>query len=96
MARYRKKPVVIEAIQFNGIAGGCPEFAEEIPEWLKYAIWQSKTVIPHPMFPETRLQVETTEGNMIADAGDWIIKGVEDELYPCKPSVFEATYDPAD
>jgi hypothetical protein len=46
--------------------------------------------------PIPRLSIETLEGTMEADIGDWIIRGVKGELYPCKPDIFAATYEPAD
>lgn len=75
---YRKKPVVISAVQFT-------DNADEIIEWADGAI--SKTEYP------TVLKIETLEGDVKAHVGDWIIKGVEDEFYPCAPSIFEATYE---
>jgi hypothetical protein len=60
MAKYRKKPVVIEAYQ-----------------------------------TPTRLEIKTLEGVMTANPGDWIITGVKGEKYPCKPDIFEMTYEPA-
>ncbi len=82
MAQYRKKPVVIEAFQ---IPCGLPE----IPEWaaddpsIIFRIDGSEAII------------NTLEGTMTASAGDWIIKGVKGELYPCKPDIFAETYEPA-
>lgn len=75
--KYRKKPVVIEAIQFT-------DNAEEIIKWADGDI--IKTEYP------TALSIETAEGTMEAHVGDYIIKGVEGEIYPCSPSVFKKTY----
>ena len=89
MAHYRKKPVVIEAIQFDGSA----ESALEIGLWTDGTV----RVVGQDM-PTGRvnaLHVQTLEGNMYADVGDWVIKGVKGEFYPCKPDIFEATYEPA-
>jgi hypothetical protein len=61
MAKYRKKPVVIEAYQFSG--------------------------------PGEHLTIHTLEGDMRADLGDWIIRGIKGELYPCKDEIFRATYE---
>lgn len=93
--KYRKKPVVIEAVQFLGIDGGKLLFSEDQPDWLK-AGFANELIRVHPIFPDTRLQVETLEGNMIADKEDWIICGVKQELYPCKPDVFEESYEEVD
>jgi len=61
MAKYRKKPVVIDAVQ-----------------------------------TQERVEIVTLEGTMVANPGDWIITGVKGERYPCKPDIFEATYEPVD
>jgi len=81
--QYRKKPVVIEAWQWDGSAT-----STQRPEWLRGA----DVVADHF---EQVLRISTLEGVMTATAGDWIIKGVKGELYPCKPDIFAATYEPA-
>ena len=90
MAKYRKKPVIIEAVQFNGFnkENGQVDLSER-PEWLINEF--GKKVI----FFDKRntLTIKTLEGNMTANIGDWIIKGVNEELYPCKPNIFEQTYE---
>ena len=73
MAKYRKKPIVIEAIQFNLYA--------QVDDYPGIVIKDGKCVI------------ETLEGDMIVNNGDWIITGVKGEKYPCKPDIFEATYE---
>jgi hypothetical protein len=80
MAKYRKKPVVIEAIRWDGhnwddLMEICPTAREA---------------------RGTAITIPTLEGDHLANAGDWIIKGVEGECYPCKPSIFEATYEAAE
>ncbi len=80
MAMFRKKPVVIEAVQFDGTFASVE--AMQIPSCSQDL--GSKT-----------LEIETLEGVMVAQPGDWIIKGVKGEFYPCKPEIFAATYDPA-
>lgn len=78
MPRYRKKPVVIEARQFCSVNGSA------------VAAWcggQHDDVLH-------RLVIHTLEGDMIAQSGDWIIKGVQGEFYPCRSDIFEATYEP--
>ncbi len=77
--RYRKKPVVIEAVQWTGsnfdevvrFFGGCAEFQN------------------------SQVFIQTLEGEMTASPQDWIIKGIKGEFYPCKPDIFEATYEVA-
>jgi len=83
--KFRKKPVVIEAVQFDGALP-----VTEAPQWLFDAVvsrkvWRAGNV----------LHIVTLEGTMTASQGDWIIQGVKGELYPCKPDIFEATYEPA-
>lgn len=82
MAKYRKKPVEIEAVQFTG---------KNINE-----IWETFSAEniygPTENNPD-RLLIYTLEGTMRAYIGDFIIKGVKGELYPCKPDIFEATYE---
>ena len=79
MAKYRKKPVVIEAVQFTGDVGD-PEIAALDLKCVTIG------GVDH-------LSVGTLEGRMLASPGDWIIRGVKGELYPCKPDIFAATYE---
>ena len=85
MAKFRKRPVVIEAIQWTGknlvelrgfMRGNLPALG---------AVGRPDCLIIH-----------TLEGSHYANIGDWIIKGVKGEFYPCKPDIFEATYQPTD
>ena len=82
MKKFRKKPVVIEAIKFTGINFYImPAYiGEEV--LLEY---NAKTLV-----------IKTLEGNHTARVGDWIIKGVKGEFYPCKPDIFEMTYEKVD
>ena len=93
VSQYRKKPVVIDAIQWTGdnlfdvitFTDGepdlkCPVTSEK---WEDY-----KSFVKHFGF-----QIKTLEGMMSADKGDYIIKGVKGEFYPCKPDIFAATYE---
>ncbi|MDT2663020.1 hypothetical protein P7E02_24375 [Enterococcus hulanensis] len=63
----------------------------ERPEWLKKALYEDKTIEFFDV-PE-KLTIHTLEGSIYADIGDYIIRGVQGELYPCKPDIFEATYE---
>lgn len=83
MAKYRKKPVVIEAIRFPGNIT-----LSEFQEWLTEFDPERKCT-----YVEKTLQIKTLEGVMTANIGDYIIQGVKGELYPCKPDIFEATYE---
>lgn len=76
MAKFRKKPVEIEAIQWKGTN------IEEVCGFYPDAVILENCII-----------VKTLEGDMRANVGDYIIKGVKGEFYPCKPDIFEATYD---
>lgn len=82
--RFRKKPVVIEAVRWSG---GSEKY-KEVTEWSGQA-WAVT-------FPERKLLIPTLEGTMTADIDDYIIKGVKGEFYPCKPDIFNATYDLVD
>lgn len=94
--QYRKKPVVIQAIRWTGsnlrevvaFTGKHPRWGEWFATWEEY---------------ETRVRADghifkilTLEGTMHASPGDWIIRGVRGEHYPCKPDIFAATYEPSD
>ena len=80
MAKYRKKPVVIEAVQYTYPA------SVELLIWLRKgnrAFW----------FSGEHLFINTLEGTMHANPGDYVILGVNKELYPCKPDIFQKTYE---
>lgn len=90
MGSYRKKPVVIEAQEFNGTEESVAQFIPmDLFEYRKYDRVNSNH------YPPT-LVINTLEGNMIAQVGDYIIKGVNGEFYPCKPDIFAKTYDQVD
>ena len=80
MPNFRKKPVVIEARQYRRNSLE----AEQVAKWCGGAQGPRGCII------------RTLEGNHLASYGDWIIKGVKGEFYPCKPDIFAATYEPAD
>lgn len=77
--KFRKKPIEIEAIQFN--------------DHSLETITKIKKFCPIALFIYPDLIIQTLEGDMYASYGDWIIKGVQDEFYPCKPDIFELTYE---
>ena len=90
MTRFRKKPVVIEAVQLPLAMNTGTDIAQwgRIGEWLGAGgKWT--------MADGGKIEIETLEGVMTASPGDWIIKGVKGEFYPCKPDIFAATYEPA-
>lgn len=90
--KAKKKPVVIEFIQFNGNSN---KF--EIEEWmgmgLKCEIFSDSAYEAGVGAPYFSLFIPTLEGEMRADPYDYIIKGVNGEFYPCKPDIFEKTYE---
>jgi hypothetical protein len=89
MKKYRKKPVVIEAIELNRRHSDMAvEFVgkENIENYNLGEFAEDSCYI----------EIKTLEGTMTASEGDWIIKGIKGEFYPCKPDIFEATYEKAD
>lgn len=113
MSLFRKKPVVIEAVQFTGgeingvellkwIAGINAEPTEMGGTVLRLhgnAWWRHREEIRAgngelaQMFDPEHLEIKTLEGVMRGDVGDWIIKGIKGEFYPCKNDIFEASYE---
>ena len=89
--KFRKKPVIIEAVQLRWDTwsemcdhAGVGQLSDGKPEGF------------HPGDGHIGLHIPTLEGLMTAEEGDWIIRGVAGELYPCKPDIFEATYELAE
>jgi hypothetical protein len=91
MAKYRKRPVIIDAVVNTG-------------EWPPFMVWLDSLVAggfhipfghrpPITRIKDGSLNIETREGIMRADVGDYVILGVKGEFYPCKPDIFAATYD---
>lgn len=88
MPKFRKKPVVIEAIQYSGKNGN------ELKCWSGNVVRESPVLEPTKDSPTGEyVQIKTLEGVMTGIVDDWIIKGVNDEFYPCKPDIFEKTYE---
>lgn len=91
--KFVKKPVVIEAFQWLG----SPEQVED-PEWAIEKIKSGEILIAtirnnREQIIDCSMYIKTLEGTMTASIGDWIIKGVNGEVYPCKPDIFEKTYE---
>lgn len=86
--KYRKKPVVIEAYQYKSPLFKLETF-DGVPEWLK----EARATGLARYNSNNQLTIKTLEGAMRANIGDYIIKGVQGEIYPCKPDIFEATYE---
>ena len=83
--RFRKKPIIIEAMQLPAEHEDAPE---ELIQFLEKGnnSWTSER--------DGSLCIYTLEGDMLAMPGDWVIRGIQGELYPCKPDIFLATYEP--
>lgn len=79
MAKFRKKPVVIEAMHYDGSVTS----ALDIREWAGCSVGQKTD----------ELCIHTPEGTMNVSRGDWVIRGIKGEFYPCKPDIFAATYE---
>jgi hypothetical protein len=82
MPKYQKKPVVIDAFRYN---------VDDRPDWFMDKV-SDLSIITHHSF----CQIMTLEGEMRGQIGDWIIRGVQGEIYPCKPDIFAATYQPVE
>jgi hypothetical protein len=98
MPRFRKRPVEVEAVQWDGTAGG----ATPIIDWVlngggtaTFACSDPNRCADFDGDTPHSIEIRTLEGTMRADLGDWIIKGVNGEFYPCKPAIFALTYEPA-
>ena len=85
MTQFRKKPIEVEAYQFDN------RITNRVPYWLSRA--RADGLVSVQTHPTLKMTIKTLEGEMTASEGDWIIKGVKGELYPCKPDIFEQTYE---
>ena len=82
MRKYVKKPITIEAVQWTG------DNRREIFDFCDQSYFNT-----HFETGELKLMIQTLEGSMEASVGDFIIKGIKNEFYPCKPDIFKLTYD---
>lgn len=101
MSQYRKKPVVIEAVQLRWdtweemcIHANVGKLIDGMPEGC-YVSPEGIVRDGHETTDKMGLLIPTLEGVMIGIQDDWIIKGIKNELYPCKPDIFEASYERA-
>jgi len=94
MARYRKRPVEIDA--WRAPSFDDDDFPGQLPDWLAEAADAGDVRVL--MVPPRGVEfvIGTLEGTMRADVGDWLIRGIEGEIYPCKPGIFAQTYEPID
>ena len=81
--KFKKKPVEIEAMQFTDESKDC------VRNWVR-----CNTAANFSPNGDPELHIQTLEGVMVASLGDWVIKGIKGEYYPCKPDIFSATYEP--
>jgi hypothetical protein len=101
MPLFRKKPIMIEAVQFFGLdvaENGCHSIhfdtKESLPKWLRDAMLDETIFVVQGDLEH--IMIDTLEGVYGAAVGDWIIRGPNNEIYPCKPDIFAMTYDPVD
>lgn len=85
--KFKKKPVVIDAIQWDGTFTGIEKIKAAFPDIETRSISRKHDAV-------YSWEIGTLEGKHIVSVGDYIIKGVKGEYYPCKPDIFAATYDP--
>lgn len=85
MSKFRKKPIVIEAVRY---------VQENLDELLRFL--PANVLLSEVTNESYALKIRTLEGDMLVRKGDWIIKGVAGEFYPCKPDIFDKTYEPVD
>ena len=88
MAKYKKIPVIIEAFRIG---------IDNIPDWFMDKVSKNEIILygkssGFDHYNDTNCDIKTLEGIMHANYGDYIIKGIQDECYPCKPDIFEKTY----
>ena len=88
--KYRKKPVVVEAVQWNGF--NLEEIKEFVGDSLIYGVSDSAWKVGKGA-PTVYLEIKTLEGNHICRGGEYVIKGVKGELYSCKEDIFKMTYE---
>lgn len=89
MPKYRKKPVVIEAIKWDG-----QELPlDKSPSWLVEAIIAPPNQVGKILVVGDELLIHTLEGTMTASLGDYVICGIKGEIYPCKPDIFDKSYE---
>lgn len=92
MPRFHKKPIVIEARQFDGSR----KAIEDIVAWAggRFQFREKPTEDRRALIPQ--IVIPTLEGDSIASVGDWVVCGVNGEFYPCKDEIFRKTYEPVE
>lgn len=97
MAKYKKNPIVVEAFQYDGDMKGS-DGKYYVPVWAVEALKKGRLFYVSfsslsPSHPPYDLYVKTLEGNIHVSVGDYIIQGINGEVYPCKPDIFEESYE---
>lgn len=90
MSKFRKKPVVIEAVKYDGTV----QSQQEVLDFTGLSAENAKSIYWRDTLKGGEIVIRTLEGDLIASEGDWIIRGIKGEVYPCKPDIFAATYEP--
>ncbi|MFZ1988237.1 MAG: hypothetical protein WAW96_00560 [Alphaproteobacteria bacterium] len=89
MSRFRKKPIEVEAVEGSVLLRLAKNAWRDLPVWLRRAHDEGKVrFLPHG------IEIKTLEGVLTARSEDWVICGLKDEIYPCKPDIFAASYEP--
>lgn len=89
--KFRKKPVVIEAVQTKEAQNAAEHNWKALPSWIRDEYEKGNIIFtPEAVF------INTLEGNMRSEPSDMIIRGVNGEIYPCKPDIFKKTYEPVE
>ena len=96
MPRFRKKPVVVEAWRVADIVRAAAHDRADLPTPIAVACASGGWVFDAVVDGRPGVRVPTLEGSLFAAADDWIVRGVQGEFYPCKPDVFELTYERVD
>ena len=92
--RWRKKPVVVEAVQWDGTAEGATPIINWILENDGTATYYGPGEWDNGESGASYIRVQTLEGRMLVCRLDWVIRGIKGEFYPCKPDIFERIYEP--
>ncbi len=93
MAKYRKRPIIIEAVQWTGTNENYRQMLDFAG--LRIGPWGGYEGSPYilTIHEEQKLLIKTLEGPLFASLGDWVIRGIQGEFYPCKPDIFKASYE---
>lgn len=89
--KYRKKPIVIDAELISDIILWATNQWDKLPDWVEENYERNKII-----FISDHIEISTKEGRMRGEKDDYLIKGVQGEIYPCKPDIFKQTYEPID